>query len=543
MNTANPLFDYVFTGLSTDALSSVVEQLWVLLPLFPVAAAVMFLFFLYVFNRDISRRLLPFFLALFGIVILFLTVAVNVGDLRLLIPLSPLPYAVTFLVSPEKTFFLAALLFPVLFSFFHLHQLNTAHDRIVFLLYLTGCSGVIVSGDVFNFFVFFELMIMAAYVLIAINRNYYASIKYMFIGFIGATFLLAAVIVWFRSGYYFSYGELPLLAAAHPESIGLLMMLLSMVFLIKGGIFPAASWPGPCHGSAPTLAASFLSGFTTFTAVYGIYHFVIVPAEVAGLTSLLKSIEILCLVSILFSSLIVFFENRFRFMIAATTPVSVAIVLLLLIGGAVEAGLIYMVVHAFYKSGLFVLAHKATDTTLPDFESSTMVCTGALKDTRFLRIEISRPLFWVLAVCVLFTAALFPALTAFIKDSVPTDSRLTDMLMLCSSFFLVAGFAKFYYILTPVRAPAKQWGFAGICSALFVLLYILFLPRVEFLSPVKILLQAALVYAAVRGGKKLFAVLPGLHCFDSRIIYKTLNHELVAIVMLFVVFNVLLLVV
>jgi formate hydrogenlyase subunit 3/multisubunit Na+/H+ antiporter MnhD subunit len=512
----------------------------VLLPLFPVAAAVIFLFFLYVFNRDISRRLLPFFMALFGMVILFLTVAVNAEDLLFLIHLSPLPYAVTFLVSPEKTYFLAVLLFVVLFSFFHLHQLITAHDRIVFLLYLTGSSGVIVSGDVFNFFVFFELMIMAAYVLIAINRNYYASITYMFINFIGATFLLAAVIVWFRSGYYFSYDELPLLAAAHPENIGLLMMLLSMVFLIKGGVFPATSWPGLCHGSAPTLAASFLSGFTTFTAVYGIYHFVIIPAEAAGLTSLLKSIEILCLMSILFSSLIVFFENRFRFMIAATTPVSVALVLFLLVRGAVEAGLIYMVVHAFYKSSLFVLAHKATDSTLPDFESSGLVCTGTLKDPRFLRIEMSRPLFWVLAVCVLFTAALFPALTAFLKDSVITDSRLTDILLLCSSFLLVAGFAKFYYILTPVKAPLQQWSFVSICTTLPLLLYILFLPRVELLSPVKILLQAALVYAAVRGGKKLFAALPGLHCFDSRIIYKTLNHELVAIVMLFVVFNVLL---
>lgn len=96
----------------------------------------------------------------------------------------------------------SALLIPVIFSFHRLRTLPTFSSRGIFLFYLTGCSGLVVVGDLFSFFVLYQLMIMAAYMLIAVKDQYYASITYMLFGAVSSAFFLAGIVLLYASGAY-----------------------------------------------------------------------------------------------------------------------------------------------------------------------------------------------------------------------------------------------------------------------------------------------------------------------------------------------------
>jgi len=67
---------------------------------------------------------------------------------------------------------------------------------ILYLLNLTGMLGIVVTGDVFNAFVFLEVSSLSAYALIALSRDrraLWASYQYLIMGTIGATFVLIGI--------------------------------------------------------------------------------------------------------------------------------------------------------------------------------------------------------------------------------------------------------------------------------------------------------------------------------------------------------------
>ncbi|ERP30934.1 proton-conducting transporter membrane subunit [Chitinivibrio alkaliphilus] len=515
--------------LHPPAPEAMARTLTMILPTIPVGGAILLIAFYYVGKKDLSRILLPLTMGILATAQLMLILLILRHSLTVTIALSELPYSIHFFMDHTKAYFLMTLLIPLCLSIFHLSQLPTLYARVIFLFYLTGCTGIVVSGDIFNFFVFFELMIMAAYVLIALNKDYYASIKYMFFGSLGATFLLAAVIVWFRSGYYFTYTELPAFTTAHPEHSLFLLMLLSMVFLIKGGIFPVSSWPGPCHGAAPTLVSSFLSSFSTFTSVYGFYYFVLIPAEAAGLSTIPEALQIFAALTIFLVSLFAFFEDRFRYMIAAATPVTVSTVLILCISGAVQAAFFYMVLHSAYKSVLFIVSHQCIDPTLPQSDD-----TGENPNEA---IVLSPPLFGVLIGGGLLTAALFPAATAYLKEPAIKDNPLITAIFLIASYLLLGGFSKFSYRICWKQARWSQILLTLLFFSALIAAYGILTPHFSPMPLSKIGVHSLVLVSALYTGKRLFTILPAAHRFASTRLYRTLNHELLSVLVLFLLFN------
>lgn len=144
----------------------------------------------------------------------------------------------------------------------------------LFLMLGTGLSGALLTGDLFNLFVFTELLVVSGTVLTAISDDRFgteAAFKYFYISLLAATFLLLAC-----GALYVAYGTLNMAdlatriaadptPALMPVGAGLLMA----TFMIKSAAFPFHFWQPDFHTAAPTPVHAVLSSVVVKLGVYG----------------------------------------------------------------------------------------------------------------------------------------------------------------------------------------------------------------------------------------------------------------------------------
>ena len=142
----------------------------------------------------------------------------------------------------------------------------------IFLLQVTGLLGIVVTGDVFNLYVFLEIASLAGYALIAIGEDGapFASFNYMIYGTIGACFYLLSV------GYlYIVTGSLNMadLAKLLPQFYHSKVVLIAFAFFavgvaIKMALFPLHVWLPDAYTYAPSSVSSLVAPLTTKVGAY-----------------------------------------------------------------------------------------------------------------------------------------------------------------------------------------------------------------------------------------------------------------------------------
>jgi len=142
----------------------------------------------------------------------------------------------------------------------------------IYLLLFTGLMGIVVTGDVFNLYVFLEIAALTAYTLIAIGKGEapLASFKYIIMGTIGACFYLLGV------GYlYIVTGSLNIadLAQLLPPLYNSKVVLTAMAFFVIGlsikiGLFPLHIWLPDAYTYAPSPVSSFMAPLMTKVGCY-----------------------------------------------------------------------------------------------------------------------------------------------------------------------------------------------------------------------------------------------------------------------------------
>lgn len=157
-----------------------------------------------------------------------------------------------------------------------------AKDQVVrypmfFPLFLTlaiGLTGTMMTGDLFNMFVFIELMVISGTALTAASDDRYgpeAAYKYFYISLFAAIFMLIAV-----GCLYVSYGtlnmaQLAFLVAADPQQplLSMAVAMLMATFMIKSAVIPFHFWQPDFHTAAPTPVHAVLSSVVVKAGIYG----------------------------------------------------------------------------------------------------------------------------------------------------------------------------------------------------------------------------------------------------------------------------------
>ncbi|SDC85965.1 complex I subunit 5 family protein [Natrinema hispanicum] len=142
-----------------------------------------------------------------------------------------------------------------------------------------GVTGAFLTGDLFNLFVWFEVMLMASYVFVAYSggpEHTRAAFWYVTLNLVGSAVFLLGV-----GGIYATTGTLNMAdlaqRLAEPAAYGLepapvvgLFALLLSVFALKAGLVPFQFWIPSAYRAAPPQVTALLAGATKKVGIYAI---------------------------------------------------------------------------------------------------------------------------------------------------------------------------------------------------------------------------------------------------------------------------------
>ncbi len=233
------------------------------------------------------------------------------------------------------------------------------------LLVLAGLSGIAVTADAFNIFVFMEISSLASYVLIAggpDRRALPAVFKYLIMGTIGATFYLIGVgLIYMMTGTLnladmeFRIHEVadqkPILAAAGFITVGL---------ALKAAIFPLHVWLPNAYAYAPHVATAFLAACATKVSLYVLLRFdffVFQDNLVDHAFQFAAYLMPLAILGILVGSAVALFEQNIKRLLAFSSVAQIGYMMLgasFVTVAGLTAGIVHIFNHALAKGALFL---------------------------------------------------------------------------------------------------------------------------------------------------------------------------------------------
>lgn len=149
-----------------------------------------------------------------------------------------------------------------------------AHHPLVLLL-VAGVCGCFLTGDLFNLFVWFEVMLGASFVLLALEakqQQLEASIKYVTLSLVGSAVLLSAAGLTYGVAGTLNLADLAarLPALGRPGLMTAVGMFYLVAFALKAGAFPLFFWLPASYHTPPVAVTTLFSALLTKVGVYAL---------------------------------------------------------------------------------------------------------------------------------------------------------------------------------------------------------------------------------------------------------------------------------
>jgi len=269
----------------------------------------------------------------------------------------------------------SAVAFGVLFSTSRLSDEQAGRARVSYytavMLVLSGLIGMLLTHDLFNLFVFLEVSSLASYALIAAGpsaRGKYASLKYLLLGSLGASFYLLGV------GYLYAKTgtlnmtdmavRLDLLGTDRNVTLGVLFIFLGLS--IKMGLFPFHGWLPDAYTYASNPVTALLAPVMTKVAIYAMIRIALAVFGIDLSVSfhLFFFLKMLGIAAILGGSLLAFVQTDLKKMLAYSSISHIGLIALgisLHSRMALSGVVLHIVSHALMKACLFLIVCGLAD--------------------------------------------------------------------------------------------------------------------------------------------------------------------------------------
>jgi NADH-quinone oxidoreductase subunit M len=298
----------------------------------------------------------------------------------------------------------------IIYSWNHFPEPHNPKAFLALILILeTGMIGTFVALDLILFFVFFEVVLLPMFFMIAVwggeNRRY-ASLKFfLFTLFGSALMILSFLALYFLSDpHTFDMTQLPVAASGIALSTQVWIFLgMFMGFGIKVPIFPFHTWLPDAHTQAPTVGSVILAAVLLKLGTYGFVR-VAIPILPAAAVKVAPLIGVLAVIGIIYGALGCLAQTDMKRLIAFSSVAHMGFVMLgisTLTNFGINAAVFGMVAHGLITGMLFFVA-------------------GSVKE-RYHTLEINRlggllvdapKLGWILGFCAMASLGL-PGLAGF----------------------------------------------------------------------------------------------------------------------------------
>jgi len=168
-------------------------------------------------------------------------------------------------------------LFVGVYSFSYMkHDSRLGEYYSLLMLMMAGMVGVALAGDFFTLFVFWELMCISSYVLVAFRKETWgpieAGFKYLVMSSLGSVLILLGMsfLYGMAGSVNFAYMSVGINWGTASVWAYLAFILLFIGFGIKAAIVPMHTWLPDAHPEAPSPISAMLSGMLIETGLYGL---------------------------------------------------------------------------------------------------------------------------------------------------------------------------------------------------------------------------------------------------------------------------------
>ncbi|MFC3478664.1 monovalent cation/H+ antiporter subunit D family protein [Halobacterium litoreum] len=238
----------------------------------------------------------------------------------------------------------------------------------VFLLLVAGLTGMSITGDLFNMYVFLEITGLAAYALVASGdrgESAVAALKYLLVGTVGASLFLLGIGYAYIGTGTLNMGDLAAKLAANGYDATLTQAAFALMVVglfIKVAVFPLHTWQPDAYAGAPDSVSGLISALVSTVAAYALLRVVytVFGAGFLDANPLATSLLVAgATISIVVGSLLAVSQTRVKRMLAYSSVSQFGLVVAAISIGNVTAltgAAVHLVGHAVMKGGLFLTA-------------------------------------------------------------------------------------------------------------------------------------------------------------------------------------------
>ena len=248
----------------------------------------------------------------------------------------------------------------------HISEDKFASYATLVLLMLFAINGLTYTNDIFNMYVFMEILSITSAAIISIKHskaNYLASFRYLMLNSIGSISILMAI-----AFLYMISGQLNMDALAlalnqayidYPVVLTMAMVFMMVGFGIKAAMFPLHVWLPDAHSTAPTPSSALLSGIVVKVYIILLIRLMHLVYRFAWFETfnLNTTLSIFALLGILAGSLFAMGQKDIKRLLAYSSIAQIGYLFLGLSLGTsagLSATLFHVMTHGVLKMSLFL---------------------------------------------------------------------------------------------------------------------------------------------------------------------------------------------
>ncbi len=250
---------------------------------------------------------------------------------------------------------------------------RTGFFHLCLMSVIAGVMGAFLSLDLLLFYVFWELMLVPMFFMVAVwgrEGRYRAALRFFIFTQAGSLLMLASILgLYFVHGtetgrYSFDYADLLGTPMGLATEFWLMLGFLA-AFAVKLPAIPFHTWLPEAHSEAPTGGSVVLAGLLLKTGAYGMIRFLF-PLFPDAAATIAPVVHVLAVVGIIYGAVLALGQTDLKRLIAYTSISHMGFVLLGIFaweGLALNGALVLMVCHGASTGALFIIAGAVEERT------------------------------------------------------------------------------------------------------------------------------------------------------------------------------------
>lgn len=233
---------------------------------------------------------------------------------------------------------------------------------IAVLVAMAGLNGLILTGDLFNLFVFIEISSIAAYVITTQTKKYLSSFQYLVIGSIGSSlYLLGLILLYSMVGSLNLYDIISRITSMNLSATQLLIPFL-MMFIglgVESKLFPFNSWVKGILENANSLIGALITSLYALTIMFVFGRIIVELFSLSG--AFFNIIVATAIITLIVGEISAFSSSKLREMLLFSAIGQAGLITILFAYDLTSLAVLLILGNAVSKFILFTVAGKIAE--------------------------------------------------------------------------------------------------------------------------------------------------------------------------------------